>query len=88
MVILVDKGTEEAIGRQVDQCLEGKYQVGADTLNVAWPEKGSDDYGFHRESETSSSGTESSIRRALNPIRAKAIKLRDQYIEEYSNKAG
>jgi len=63
-------------------------EVGHSTLNVSWPEKGDDDYGFNRKSETVGSSTQPSIRRALNPIRAQASKLRDRYIEEYSNKAG
>ena len=88
MVILVDKGTEEEIHNQVLKSLGDDYEVGHSTLNVSWPEKGDDDYGFNRKSETVGSSTQPSIRRALNPIRAKASKLRDQYIEEYSNKAG
>jgi hypothetical protein len=83
MSILVDKGTEEQIHNAVLNVLGDGYEVGHETLNVAWPEKGENDYGFTGENKTVGTGTRPSMGEWLNPIRTKAGKLRDAGIRGF-----
>ncbi len=83
MVILVDKGTEESIGKQVDSCLAGQYDVGHDTVNVAWPEKGSDNYGFQGKGKSGGSGTTASFQSWLNSVHSQAAGQLQQLIEQH-----
>ena len=89
MSILVDKEQSESIGRQVSQVLGEEYDVWHDTMNVAWPEKGEDDYGFQRESKTVGTSTNAPMGAWINSVRAKAEKLRDKGISSFGKeKAG
>jgi len=83
MVILVDKGTEESIGKQVAQCLGEQYEVGSDTLNVSWPEQGEDDYGLRGKNQTVGSSAQPSIRREVDSLRTQASDKRLQHIRRY-----
>ena len=83
MIILVDKYQADNIGRQVSQVLGDDYDVGHDTLNVAWPEKGADDYGLQREDQSGTGSSGSSILQWSDSIRAKAIHSRQTQIENY-----
>jgi len=83
MIILVDKYQADNIGRQVSQVLGDDYDVGHDTLNVAWPEKGEDDYGLSREDQSGQGSTGSPAGDWLSAVQSKATNSRQQQIERY-----
>ena len=83
MVILVDTGSEEAIHNQVLKVLGDKYEVGHGKLQVAWPEKGDDDYGFTGEDKTVRGKSESSVQQWVHSVRTRATEDLKHRIEQY-----
>ena len=83
MIILVDKGTEEVLATRIHDALKGLHDVGHDTLNVSWPEKGEDNYGFARKDQSGRRLPGSSIREWINSVHAKTTGQLQRHLKQY-----
>lgn len=72
MAILVPEDGGMALAARVAEYLGERYNVSLDTLHVAWPEKGDNDYGLSRTKIDSGFGSRSSVRAFGDHLREQA----------------
>jgi hypothetical protein len=70
MAILVGAEEAEALARRVAEHLGDAHDVGIDSLNAAWPEKGEDGYGLRRKGEPGEGSSESPLRAFADQLRS------------------
>jgi hypothetical protein len=86
MVILVDKDKAQEITDKVFAALKGEYDVGHDVLNVAWPEKGDNNYGFKPGQDKSGRGSSrASLREWVGTVHTKAAGILQQQIDQHQH---